>query len=230
MNTPKKIVRTVSVALCSLLLLSSVPGLADSYATVTGGRLNLRQTASLKAKVLGQYPTGTWITVLQSGDTWSKVTVGGKTGYMMSKYLSPATSNTMIVSTNTGVGLNLRSGPSMDASIITSFQPGTAVTVIKKGSGWNYVSVNGLKGYMGSQYLISKSDDSSNTGSHSYTATLYNPNGGKVVNFRQSPGLNSKVIRAYAVGTKVTVLEEGSNWFKVKINGQTGYVSKYFLK
>ena len=54
----KKYVRTVSAALCSLLLLSSAPALADTYATVRGGGLNLRQTASLDGtwKVLGQYP------------------------------------------------------------------------------------------------------------------------------------------------------------------------------
>ena len=62
MRNPKKYGRTVSAALCSLLILTSVPALADTYATVQGGGLNLRQTASTHAKVLGQYPTGTWIT------------------------------------------------------------------------------------------------------------------------------------------------------------------------
>lgn len=88
MKNSKKYVRTVSAALCSLLLLSSAPALADTYATVRGGGLNLRQTASLDAKVLGQYPTGTWVTIHEQGDTWSRVTVNGKSGYMMTKYLS----------------------------------------------------------------------------------------------------------------------------------------------
>ena len=88
MKTSKKYVRTVSAALCSLLLLSSAPALADTYATVRGGGLNLRQTASLDAKVLGQYPTGTWVTIHEQGDTWSRVTVNGKSGYMMTKYLA----------------------------------------------------------------------------------------------------------------------------------------------
>lgn len=228
MKTPKKYARTVSAALCSLLLLSSVPALADTYATVRGGGLNLRQTASIKAKVLGQYPTGTWITILESGDTWSKVTVHGKTGYMMSKYLSPVGNNTMFVTTNTGVGLNLRTGPSMDADIITSFQPGTAVTVLRRGNGWHYVSVNGVKGYMGSQYLVEKS--SVKPTSTSYVATLVNPNGGKIVNFRQAPSLKGKIIKTYSVGTKVTVLEKGKDWSKVEIDGQKGYVSSYFIK
>ena len=232
MKTSKKFVRTVSAALCSLMLLSSVPALADTYATVQGGSLNLRQKASTDAKVLGQYPTGTWVSVLEEGATWSKVTVDGKTGYMKSKYLATASKNTMYVRTNTGVGLNLRTGPSMDAAIITSFQPGTAVTVLKRGRGWHYVSVGGEKGYMGSQYLVSRkrNEDVSKPHTGSFQAKLYNPNGGKIVNFRQAASLNARIIRAYPVGTAVTVLEEGANWCRVQINGQTGYVSAYFLK
>ena len=230
MKTSKKYVRTVSAALCSLMLLSSAPALADTYATVQGGNLNLRQKASMDAKVLGQYPTGTWVSILEEGDTWSKVSVNGKTGYMKSKYLTTATKNTMYVRTNTGVGLNLRTAPSMNGEIITSFQPGTAVTVLKKGSGWYYVSVAGLKGYMGSQYLSATAGKSTKPSSpKTYTSKLYNPNGGKIVNFRTGPSLNKSIIAAYPVGTSVTVLSQEDNWCKVEINGQTGYVSAYFL-
>ena len=138
MKTSKKYVRTVSAALCSLLLLSSAPALADTYATVRGGGLNLRQTASLDAKVLGQYPTGTWVTIHEQGDTWSRVTVNGKSGYMMTKYLSSGARNgTLYVRTNTGIGLNLRNAPSTEGDIITSFKPGTQVKVLKRGNGWH---------------------------------------------------------------------------------------------
>ena len=228
MNTSKKRLLAVSASLCSLVLLSSAPAMAETYATVRGGGLNLRQTASLDAKVLGQYPTGTWITVLEEGATWSKVDVAGKVGYMMSKFLSPAAQNTMYVRTNTGVGLNLRTAPSMKGQIITSFLPGTAVTVLKKGNGWYYVSVAGLKGYMGSQYLSASA--AKPEAPKPKTATLCNPNGNKIVNFRKAPGLNGALIAAYPVGTKVTVLDDSQRWNKVEINGQQGYVSAYFLK
>ena len=88
MRNPKKYVRPISAALCSLLILTSVPALADTYATVQGGGLNLRQTASTHAKVLGQYPTGTWITILEKGDTWSKVEFNGTTGYIKNEFLN----------------------------------------------------------------------------------------------------------------------------------------------
>ncbi len=230
MKTSKKVVRTVSATLCSLMLLSSAPAWAESYATVRGGGLNLRQTASLDAKVLGQYPTGTWITILEEGTTWCKVKVDGKTGYMMTRYLNQnGAASTMYVRTNTGIGLNLRTAPGTNGDIITSFKPGTAVNVLKKGNGWYYVSVGDQKGYMSSKFLAAQNTSYTKPVEH-FTATLKNINGGSIVNFRLYPGMKTKIIRTYPVGTKVTVLEMGENWSLVEIDGTQGYVSTYFLK
>ena len=223
--------------LCAVLagvLCLAVPfaGLASECAAVKGGGLNLRQEASLCAKVLGQYGTGTRIEVTEKGETWSKVKVNGKTGYMMTQYLDfCSTSSTMYVRTNTGIGLNLRSGPSACAKIITSFPIGTAVTVLQRGSEWHKVKVGNAVGYMSSAYL-------SAVPAPSYTkplcapvqAVLKNINGGCVVNFRLYPGMKTKVIKAYPVGTQVKVLEKGENWCKVEIEGRQGYVSTYMLK
>lgn len=230
MKTSKKYARTISAALCSLMLLSSVPAMAETYATVRGGGLNLRQTASLEAKVLGQYPTGTWVTIHEQGDTWSRVTVNGKSGYMMTRYLSSgASKGTLYVRTNTGIGLNLRNAPGTHGEIITSFKPGTAVTVLERGNGWHKVSVNGQEGYMSSKYLTANNVSYTKPVT-AFTATLKNINGGSVVNFRLYPGMKTKIIGVYPVGTKVKVLEMGENWSKVEIDGTTGYVSTYFLK
>ncbi len=216
----------------ALCLAAPIAGLAGEYATVKGGGLNLRQTASLSAKVLGQYGTGTWIEVTEKGDTWSKVKVDGKTGYMMSKYLNFGSSgSTMYVRTNTGIGLNLREGPSTCAKLITSFPVGTAVTVISRGSGWYKVRVGCVEGYMSSAYLSpTKASAPVNPQPAAVQAVLKNINGGCYVNFRQAPGMKTKIIKAYPVGTKATVLEKGVNWCKVEIEGKTGYVSTYMLK
>lgn len=206
--------------------------MATEYATVKGGGLNLRQTASLEAKVLGQYPTGTWIEIVEKGDEWSKVKVDGKDGFMMSKFLATAASgSTMYVRTNTGIGLNLRKGPSTDSEIITSFPIDTKVQVLKKGNGWYQVQVGDQTGYMSSKYLASaKAPVYTKPVEKTYTAKLKNINGGSIVNFRLYPGMKTKVLDELKVGTVVTVLEEGVNWSKVQLSdGRTGYVSTYFL-
>ena len=228
----KKASRILTALLAASLMTAPMMASASEYATVQGGGLNLREKASLEAKVLGQYGTGTWIEILEKGETWCKVKVNGKEGYMMAKYLNTgAKGSTFYVRTNTGIGLNLRCAPSMDAKIITSFPIGTAVTVLHKGAGWHKVKVGGKIGYMSAKYLAaSKLPAYTMPLETPVKATLKNINGGSVVNFRLYPGMKTKIIKAYPVGTQVKVLEKGVNWSKVEIEGQTGYVSTYMLK
>lgn len=284
------------------LTLSPIVSLADAVpsALVKGGALNLRETASLSAKVLGQFPTGTLVEIVESGSEWHKVEVGGQTGYMMAKYLSTDSANTSAtVHTNTGTGLNLREEPSMEGKIITSYKPGTQVTALQKSQSWSRVSVEGKEGFMATQYLnfastsptgkvalVNNPKDTQvlnlrqsasldakvlayyrngtkvtilesgstwhkvqtedgkvgymmakflkvtdeNATAQPYTATLINVNGGKIVNFRSGPSLNASIIRTVPVGTKITVLEHGTDWCKVDVDGTTGYISTWFMK
>ena len=293
--------RAAAAALTSALLLTPVLSLAES-AVIRGGALNLRKEPSKNATVLGQYPTGTWVEVLEAGIDWSRVSVDGKEGYMMSQYLTTGTAGkgtTMYVRTNTR-GLNLRKEPSDSAEIITSYPKGTKVTVLARGTKWHKVSVDGNVGYMYAQYLSSSagtsSGDSSSSGTQTgvvnnprdtqvlflrespstdskaigqyrngktvtilssangwykvqvdgktgymmaryvkvnaatVSATLMNPNGNSIVNFRSAPSLNAKVLGTYKVGTKITVLEKGTDWCKVQIGEDVGYVSTWFIK
>lgn len=224
--------RILSAVLGLSLSVAPLMARAGEYATVKGGGLNLRETASLEARVLGQYWTGTWVEILEEGSEWCKVSVAGKTGYMMKKYLSTGnTQNTLYVRTNTGIGLNLRKGPGMDQPIITSYPIGTAVTVLKKGANWHKVQVGDQVGYMSSRYLAaSKAPSYTKPVDKPFAATLKNINGGSVVNFRLYPGMKTKILKTVPVGTKVTVLEMGENWSLVELDGTRGYVSTYFLK
>ena len=224
--------RILSAVLAGAISLAPVWATASEYATVKGGGLNLRETASLQAKVLGQYGTGTWIEIVEKGDAWSKVKVAGKEGYMMTKFLNfGASGSTLYVHTNTGIGLNLRAEPNDKAEIITSFPIDTAVTVLQKGMTWHKVKVGDKEGYMAGRYLAAaKAPAYTKPVDAPYTAKLNNINGGKVVNFRLYPGMKTKIIKAYPVGTEVKVLETGVNWSKVEIEGRQGYVSTYMLK
>lgn len=228
----RKTHRILSFALAAALCLTPIMASASEYATVKGGGLNLREKASLQAKVLGQYWTGTWVEILEKGETWCKVKVAGKEGYMMTKYLNDGNAGTTLyVRTNTGIGLNLREAPNASAAIITSFPIDTAVTVTQRGSQWHKVQVGGQAGYMASRFLASsKAPAYTKPLETPVKATLKNINGGKVVNFRLYPGMKTKIIQAYPVGTEVTVLEKGVNWCKVEIEGKQGYVSTYMLK
>ena len=232
MKTPefssKKWLSCAAAAAMALAPVASLAEMADS-ALVKGGYLNLRKEASLSASVLGQFPTGTLVEIVNHGDEWSQVRVNGVDGYMMTKYLNTQEGETTLtVRTNTGIGLNLREAPSMDGAIITSFKPGTQVTVLQKGSNWSRVEIGDQQGFMATQYL--KSGSSSSTAPSAGTAVVNNPKATQVLNLRETPSLDARVLAYYRNGTVVDVIQKGDTWSEVKVNGKHGYMMNQFLK
>ena len=229
----KKLAGLTAAAALTLAPLASLADTAQS-ALVKGGALNLRETASLSAKVLGQYPTGTLVEIIESGDEWHKVTVNGKTGYMMAKYLNTDVTTavqTATVRTNTGIGLNLREEPRLSGKLITSFKPGTKVTVYQKGADWCRVKVDGQEGFMATKYLSFGGNAGATTPSTGKVAVVNNPKDTQVLNLRQEASLDAKVLASYRNGTKVTILKSGSTWHKVQVeDGKVGYMMAKYLK
>ena len=172
-------VRLICLILCLAVLLPSVSALAETTKVATY-MLRLREKPSTSSKVLDAYPRGTKVTILKKGEEWTKVKVGGKTGYMQSSKLAYAkyktnaereaivsnkstTKKTGVTSGETayimkGVKLNLRAEANNTSDIIASFRGGTKVTVIKKGRHWSLVEVKGLEGYMSTDYLTSEKE------------------------------------------------------------------------
>lgn len=232
-NPIKKLAGLTAAAALALTSTAALAAASDS-ALVQGGALNLRETPSLTAKVLGQFPTGTLVEVTGYHGDWYAVEVNGKSGYMMSKYLSGDLNvQTATVRTNSGIGLNVREEPGMDGAILTSVKNGESVTVTQKGSNWSRVTVGGVDGFMATEFLRFGGSDSS-TGGETATgklAVVANPRDTQVLNLRQSPSLDAKVLDYYYNGTEVTILKSGSTWHKVQVSdGKVGYMMAKFLK
>ena len=216
-----------------LALMLPLVSLAEVSKVVQGGALNMRAEPSLSAQVLRQYPTGTWMTVLEDMGEWSKVRVNGLEGYVMSKYLSDTSSgSTLYVRTNTGRGLNLRDLPSLEGNIITSYKPGTAVTVLLRGNGWYKVSVDGKTGYMASQYLSASqsSGGSGSTTGYPKTGVVNNPGANQVLLLRETASTDARVLGYYRNGTSVQLLGESGSFYKVTVGGKSGYMMKKYIK
>ena len=171
-------VRLLCVLLCLAVLLPAVTALGETTKVATY-MLRLREKPSTSARVLDAYPRGTKVTILKKGSEWTKVQVGGKTGYMQSDKLLYAKYKTTsqreaIASNDTsskkkvasgetayikkGIKLNLREEANGSSDIIGSFRGGTKVTVIKKGRTWSLVEIQGLQGYMYTEYLSAEKE------------------------------------------------------------------------
>lgn len=76
------------------------PSSASYYKTTVN--LNMRLTAASWSKVLMTIPNGATVKYVSRSGSWYKVSYGGKTGYVASQYLKPATTTTPMTSTGTG--------------------------------------------------------------------------------------------------------------------------------
>lgn len=62
--------------------------MTETITSPNGGKVNLRQSASLSAAIVAQLPPGAEVTVLGSTNTgWTRVQYGAKTGYVMAQFL-----------------------------------------------------------------------------------------------------------------------------------------------
>ena len=159
------------------------------YVTASAG-LNLRKGPSTSYAVIKTLSKGTEVTAVSSSNGWSKVNVGGVSGYVSSDYLSSTKPSTGSSSSNESTSnststmyttdrLNLRKGAGTSYSVITTLDKGIAVTVHSSSNGWSKVSVNGMTGYVSSSYLSSTKPSNSSSSTDSSTSSKVD----KVLNF-----------------------------------------------
>ena len=226
-NNHKK--AALAAMMCMAMAVPFGANAEDETRVITAGTLNLRAEASTDSEILGKYGWGTDVEVLGSQGGWSYVNVGGQYGYMYSQYLGSQgeTSYTRYVNTNSR-GLNLRSEP--NGTILGSYPRGTAVTVLSTANGWSKVKVQGQTGYMSSLWLSSHKPSDGGSSSAIGTAVVNNPVSTQVLFLRSEASTSSEALGYYRNGKTVTLLAKLDGWYKVKVDGQTGYMMAKYLK
>jgi len=226
-NTNKK--AACAAMLCMAMAVPFGAGAENETRVITAGTLNLRAEASTEASILGKYGWGTEVEVLGFDGNWAYVEVGGQKGYMYAQYLGSegSTSYTSYVKTNFR-GLNLRQSP--NGTILGSYPRGTAVTVLSTADGWSKVTVNGQTGYMASQWLSSSKPTSGSSTAVTGTAVVNNPLDTQVLFLRSEPSTASQSLGYYRNGKSVTLLAKMDGWYKVSVDGKTGYMMAKYLK
>ncbi len=135
-----------------------VPSTTNAIVTNTGKSLNLREQPNTGSRVLGSYRGETAIRVLSQGTVWSRVSVpvSGKTGYMMTRYLTlyglPVTP-TKTVTHPDRTYVNLRTRPSASGSVTLRVPHGSEVTILIAGGEWAQVKYRNTTGYMMTYFL-----------------------------------------------------------------------------
>ncbi len=122
---------------------------------------------------------------------------------------------------STTTALNLRKSASTSATVLMVMPKGAGVVVISTSNGWSKVMYNNTIGYASKTYLKATSSVSGNFGTGTIT--------GSDVRMRKGAGTNYAILGTYDKGTKMTVTGAKGNWYAVKYNGKTGYVSGDYM-
>ena len=205
---------------------------AAAVRSSNGKPVRLRSGPSVQYPIIASYKVGTPLTVLITGSEWSKIRINGRVGYMMNEFIARGSSNaanyTAYVVSGNGKTVVLRNGPGKSYEVLASYKVGQKVTVKSYGSTWCSINVNGLDGYMMTEFLSTVKPDYSAGSTADYTAYVTSQNG-KGVRLRLGAGKLYPTVATYPVGTKATVLEYGDEWCRISISGSTGYMMTEFL-
>ncbi|MEZ7794877.1 SH3 domain-containing protein, partial [Niallia circulans] len=199
-----------------------------------GSVLNVRVGPSISTSVVTTLKAGEKVSVLSETNGWSKVDVDGKIGYVSSSYLTTKQESFVkYVSIDPSSTLNVRESASTKANIVTKLKNNTKVEVISESNGWAKIKVNGINGYVSSQYIKavqSEEKKTTNSSNKQQKVTKYvNVDTGSSLNLRNSPSNSASIIVKLAKDVPVTVYSESNGWSKVEAYGKQGYVATQYL-
>lgn len=122
-------------------------------ATVNANALNVRQAPSTSSAVLGTVYNGEKLNVTATDGDWATILFNNNTAYVSQQYITIEESVSQTRSVNASL-LNIRSGASINHTVIGQAPYGATVTLLEKlNSDWAKISYNGITGYVACQYL-----------------------------------------------------------------------------
>ncbi|MDO5378391.1 MAG: VanW family protein [Clostridia bacterium] len=145
------------ISIC-LLLLFALAGLAAAeeieYTAMVTKAMTLREKKSTSAKKLGSVEANEFISIIEYGDTWTKIEKDGVVGYVLSKnvvdlaladgYNDEADAQFLGVADKE---LTIRAKQSKTSMRMQTLEPGETVYILELGETWHKVVKQGVIGY-----------------------------------------------------------------------------------
>lgn len=146
--------------------------------------------------------------------------------------------------------------PLINSSKIGNLKKDTKVIVIDEVKGWTYIQTEEINGWIRKDVLEKENNtnnnntsnvnntsnttnntgNTTNTTTTTTTGTQETPIEEKVmyVNYssiyvRKGPSTSDEILDSLVLNAQVTVVAEVGDWYKVKLNGETGYIAKRLL-
>lgn len=195
-------------------------------ATITGNNVNARTGPSTGSFVIQTLKNGTRLTVTGiSGDWYQLKLSNGRLAFVYSPYVKYAAGGTTTPPVSvipasgqvvvTASVANVRSGPSLSASIVAKAKQGTKYTLTGTSSEWFRVKLpNGNTAYL--HNTVAKKVSTS-TSTVKVTVNL--------ANIRSTPSLSGKVLQRVSKGTVLTKTSVSGEWVQIRLtSGATAYI------
>lgn len=232
-------------ALTAAFLTLTAAASAVGTAVVTADSLRLRSEPSTDSATVTYLIEGTGIQVYEELDGWYEVGYGEYTGYVSAEYVSytPAgeaavvekevEETTEVMSAVAAAAqprdavvdgssyINLRSEASNDATILTTLDEGTDLTVLSVEDEWCYVEWEDQTGYVNANYIYVDG------------ILMADPRGivtGSCVNVRSQPSTDSSILTKVYAGSTVELISLEDGWYIMNCNGVAGYISAEYVR
>lgn len=182
--------------------------------------LNVRSGAGTEYGIVDCLKKGTKVTVYAECGDWARI---GTNRWVHKDWIAKSAPSIPAFKKFSGtvtpsIGLNVRSGPGTNYSIVGVLSKGAKVEVVGQKGDWYQI---GTDRWVHSDY-IKKGSAGAISGFKKFTVTV-TPDIG--LNVRSGPGTQYKIVKAVTKGTKLTVIGKSGTWYKV---GNNQYVhSKY---
>ncbi|MFK2824482.1 N-acetylmuramoyl-L-alanine amidase [Bacillus sp. B190/17] len=129
---------------------------------------------------------------------------------------------------------NVRSEPSMSASVVGQAARGTRYEVLKEKYDWYQIQLeDGQKGWIAG-YIVKKADSSSQTAQQTVVKNASSGKPAAVIadnlNVRSEPSLSANVIGKLNIGDQVSVTESKNGWVHIRYKGQEAWISEQFVR
>lgn len=192
-------------------------------------RVKLREQPNDTARVLGQYYGGQPVEILEDGKSWKLISVGGRTGYMMQKYLTDLTGETdapqgVIRYPEADGSLPLYDQAGGTGMVIARMQGGVVQVLGTVSQEWLHVRYTSPQGEVtcgfASALCITWPEDISRL-------QVYTGGSNEKLHLRAEPSKSAESLGLYYTGAVVYALIEDSatsGWTHVRIGESVGYM------
>lgn len=239
--------KIISILMLMLILLSTTI-FATSGTIKADKGLILRKEATKTGAVITTIPNNTKVEIIEKTGEWYKVKYNNQEGYVFHEYLKPDETEKEIpqkvdkpITENTVkpiAGAEIHIIPLISSMIIGDIPEGTTDVKIEQEVGkWLYVNVNGIKGWV-RRYKIKgpegKIEEPENKPTEEPTTKptekpIKFPTKGHIkvdsAYIREKPTTGSKAVGTLLNGTRVEILEQTGEWYKISYQDRIfGYI------